>query len=114
MNLRSYPIALAMVFLPMKSLQAQPPYHSFSRADFVHAEKTVKNGQVLVRFDLSEKGKEKVRVFNKTDVGKTIAMNVAGKTRAFTLRVPITGDSLETGPFEPLDADRVIQAVNTR
>jgi hypothetical protein len=39
---------------------------------------------------------------------------VAGKTRAFTLRVPITGDSLETGPFEPLDADRVIQAVNTR
>ena len=112
MDLRLLTIALVFSFLPFNISFAQDKAQSFRRGDFVHAEETTKDGKSLIQFDLSQTGKEKVKELNKTEVNKKVALNINGKVYDFTLRQPIVGDKLQAGPFDDLDAKKIIREVN--
>jgi preprotein translocase subunit SecD len=113
MDLRMFTMALVLTFSSLTSF-AHGPQFDFQRKDFSHAEGVQKNGKSLVHLDLSESGKKKILQINKTEVGKAITLNVAGKSQSFTLREPITGNSLEAGPFDAQDAKKMIDEINSK
>jgi hypothetical protein len=114
MDLRLLTIALAFYFLPFSNSFAQNSKRSFKRSDFSHAQETVKNGRSLIQFNLSEEGKNKVKTFNKTEINKNITLDINGKVHDFTLRQAITGDKIEVGPFNHVEAKKIVEDVNTK
>jgi hypothetical protein len=61
---------------------------------------------------LSKSGKAKFKKLNQNAVDEDVHAEIGGVETNFKLRVPITGNQLEMGPYATADADKVIAEIN--
>ncbi|CAN5515595.1 hypothetical protein BH10BDE1_BH10BDE1_14000 [soil metagenome] len=111
MNLRLFSIALLISALPLIA-QAEAARVTLNHGDFVAAEKLSHDGETLVSVKLSKSGKAKFKKLNSEAVGKTVHSHIGGVASDFILRTALTGDSLEMGPYDKGDAEKVIAEIN--
>ena len=110
MNLRLFSIAILISALPSFASAGL----SLNAGDFRAAEKISRDGDTVVRVKLSKSGKAKFKKLNRQAVNEEVDAEIAGVSSRFRLRVPITGESLEMGPYSSADAERVIAEINRR
>ena len=113
MNKRLFSIALLISALPLFAL-AESAGISLDKGDFISAERLVANGESRVSVKLSKSGKAKLKKLNKESVGKTVHSEIAGVATDIVLKMPITGDGLEVGPYSASDADKVVAEINKK
>jgi hypothetical protein len=82
--------------------------------DFSSAKRLDRQPSVLVSAALSKAGLQKFRELNRTMIGKDVAIEIAGVSSKFKLRESIRGDSLEMGPYSENEAQKVIEAINSK
>jgi hypothetical protein len=111
MNVRLFSIALMASAIPL-SVSAGARKITLNRGDFVSAERVQRNGELLVSVKLSKSGKAKLKKLNESSVGETVHSEIGGVESDFRLREKIQGGGLEMGPYSPVDAGKVISAVN--
>jgi hypothetical protein len=85
---------------------------ALSKTDFVSAEEVHVGSKLLVRGTLSPEGMSKFKVLNANQVGKELDLELAGLKIHRTLRVPITGNQLEIGPFSEIEARKIVAEIN--
>lgn len=113
MNLRQFSIALLVSALPLLA-SAEAAGVSLNQGDFVAAERLFVNGETIVSVKLSKSGKVKFKKLNEHALGKEVHAEIAGVTSNFKLKVPITGDDLQMGPYSVNDADNVVARINKK
>ncbi|MGZ3743966.1 MAG: hypothetical protein ACXWRE_09075 [Pseudobdellovibrionaceae bacterium] len=114
MNLRLFTIAFLLALLPFKMSFAHDSKSTLTKADFSHAEESIKDGKSLVELDLSQNGMEKVKHLNQSQVGKKVSLVLAGKEHSLTLRVPIADDKIQAGPFTHSEAQKIVDEINKK
>lgn len=111
MNLRSFSIALLISAVPLFAT-AQASDIKLNKGDFRSAEQVSRNGETIVRVQLSKSGKAKFKKLNAKFVNEKVQTEVAGVASNFKLREPIQGSSLEMGPYAAEDAAKVTSEIN--
>ena len=107
MSPKLFSIALLASLLP-GAVQAGTQRISLDRGDFLSASRVSRHGETVLRVKLSKSGKAKLRRLNQEAVGEKVHAEIAGVATDFRLREPITGPSLEMGPYTEEDAARVL------
>ena len=108
MNLRQFSMAILISALPLMSY-AESGIH-FNEGDFKSAKRITRDGETLLRLKLSKSGKAKLKKANKA--GNTLHTDLAGISSDLKLKVPITGDGIEVGPFTQKKAEKISEAIN--
>ena len=65
-----------------------------------------------MKLKVSKSGKAKLKKLNEQKVGQEVDTEIGEVSSYFQLRVPITGDGLEMGPYSKSDAQKVVTAIN--
>lgn len=111
MNIRLFTVALLASAIPL-AVSAGKKEISLDKSDFIAAEKIAEDGEAIVKLKLSKSGKAKLKKLNEQKVGQEVHTEIGGVSSDFQLRVPITGDGLEMGPYSESDAKKVVTAIN--
>src|SRR4051812_26855180 len=104
MNARLFSIGLLLSALPLFAHAGI----TLNKGDFLSAERVNRDGEVLVQVKLSKSGKAKFKKLNASSASKEVHAEIAGVITDFKLKVPITGDGLQMGPYSASDAERVV------
>lgn len=110
MNLRQFSLALLISALPLIGLAD----HSvdFNEGDFRSATQVTKDGETVLKLKLSKSGKAKIKRLSSMKGEKHMQTDIAGISSRMKLRVPITGEGIQIGPFKQQDAKKILKMLN--
>jgi preprotein translocase subunit SecD len=81
--------------------------------DFTHANVSLTEGQFVLNLDMTAQSAERIQMFTRKNVGKTMAFIVNGRLiRTPNIKDPVTGTGFLIGPLGRQQAQTLADAIN--